>query len=99
MGENRACRICRERKATRVWDNDYVCATCSDRAPFQDYRYLLSPNGNHRLNARTYVRDHDRLENGHTYAVEDLVRDFGMARLSKNGPEPHELTFIVEQIG
>jgi len=98
MGEDRTCRICRERKATRIWDNDFVCATCSDRPPFPDYRYLLSSDGNHRLNARTYVRDHDRLTPGQTYTVAELVADYGMARLSKNGREPHALTFVVERL-
>ena len=75
----------------------FFCPTCSQQ-PYPDYRILRSPDGKHVLNARSYVRNHDRLEPGRTYTLEELQRDFGMARLSKNGYEPRVLQFVVERI-
>jgi hypothetical protein len=77
--------------------DQFLCPACSQQ-PYPDYRVLRSPDGKHILNARSYVRDHDKLEQGRTYTLEELQRDFGMPRLSRLGFEPRVLQYIVERL-
>lgn len=89
---NQPCAYC-ERPGAAL-----ICHHCRSTHLYPDYRFLRSPDGKHILNARTYITEHDKLEPGRVYTVEELRRDFGMPRLSKLGPEPTALEFVVERL-